>query len=49
MLTIPYTILKKCIPINDNVDDDDDDDDDDDVDDDDDDDDDVVTKNDFKL
>ena len=44
MLTIPYTILKKCIPINDDVDDDDDDDD---VDDDDDDD--VVTKNDFKL
>ena len=43
MLTIPYTILKKCIPINDDVDDDDDDDD---VDDDDDD---VVTKNDFKL
>ena len=38
MLTIPYTILKKCIPINDDVDDDDDDDDDD-----------VVTKNDFKL
>ena len=44
MLTIPYTILKKCIPINDDVDDDDDDDDV--VDDDDDD---VVTKNDFKL
>ena len=44
MLAIPYTILKKCIPINDDVDDDDDDDD---VDDDDDDD--VVTKNDFKL
>ena len=44
MLTIPYTILKKCIPINDDVDDDDDDDD---VDDDDDDD--VVTKNGFKL
>ena len=45
MLTIPYTILEKCIPINDDVDDDDDDDDG--VDDDDDDD--VVTKNDFKL
>ena len=40
-MTIPYTILKKCTPINDDDDEDEDAEDDDD--------DEVVTKNDFKL